>query len=226
MTASSIGNAWLSGPSSPNGGDHAGEREHDRHERGDDRAEREQEHDQRDRDREELGAVEVAVDSVVARHARGDVAGLLDGDLRVRARRRRGRSGGARRARRTARTVPMTRTAWRSGEMRVSTLPPTAEASRAEAAAVAARNSRVVRAQRLAVEVGVLACRRPGAGSGPSSSSRAPTRRRRRSPIPRSRPRSPPPRRGRRTRARPRSPTTDAACSSDRRRPPTSCGRV
>ena len=61
-----------------------GEREQDRHERGDDRAEREQQDDQRDRDREQLGAMQVALDGAVPRLARGDVTGLLDRHLRVR----------------------------------------------------------------------------------------------------------------------------------------------
>ena len=66
LDASSIGNAWLSRPEQAEGGGHGGQREHDGHERGDERAEREQEHEQRDRDREQLGAMKVAVDGVVA----------------------------------------------------------------------------------------------------------------------------------------------------------------
>ena len=118
-------------------------------------------------------------------------------------------------------TVPTRRTACRSGETRVSTLPPTADASRADAAAVAARNAG---SSARSVCCGGTRTRASAArrGSAPSASSRAPTRRRRRSAAPPSRPRPRPPRRARRTRATPRSPTTGGGCSSGRPRPRTS----
>ena len=80
------------------GGDR-GQREHDRDDGGEDRAEREEQDEQRHRDREQLGAVEVAVDDAIARVARRDVAGLLDRHAGVRRRLRRAPARAARRSR-------------------------------------------------------------------------------------------------------------------------------
>ena len=88
----------------------------DRDDRGDDRAEREEQDEQRDRHREQLGAVEVAVDDAVARVARRDVAGLLDRHLRVRGAARPGRGARMFETSRTVSGVTTTSAECRSGD--------------------------------------------------------------------------------------------------------------
>ena len=136
------------------GGDRA-QREQDRDKRRGQRAEREQEHEQRERDREQLRAVQVAVDGAVPRLVGGDIAGLLDRQLRMHPRRAGHRCANALNRNLSSELCEHDRGASVSGELELR-----CEAERAEAPLdVTNRASRHGRALR--VDVGELASRPP-----------------------------------------------------------------